>query len=207
MDAKLLNKLKFHLARLAQEETEDDWQKVVELCDSLLEQAPDARTRAFAKRLASVAPALRDWTLPADFAVLQRELDAATRKGAAPAAAPTSPEEQVAALLKGRAMVVIGGDRRPEHQERLREAFGLSEVLWADTREQNPDVTALESCVARADVAVVVLMIRWIRHALGEVATLCERHDKPLVRLTAGYNPAQVAVAILEQTGKRLGGL
>lgn len=206
MDAKLLHKLKFHLARLAQEETEDDWQKVVELCDTLLEQPPDARTLGFAKRLAAAAPTLRNWMLPADLAVLQRELDGATRKDATAAAAPATPEERVAALLKGRVMVVIGGDRRPEHQQRLREAFGLSEVLWPDTREQNPDVTALESCVSRADVAVVVLMIRWIRHALGEVATLCERHDKPLVRLTAGYNPAQVAVAILEQTGKRLGG-
>lgn len=206
MDAKLLHKLKFHLARLAQEETENDWQRVVELCDALLEEAPDTRTLAFAKRLSIVAPALRDWRLPADLAVLLRELEAATRKDAAPSVAPATPERQVAALLKGRAMVVIGGDRRPDHQERLREVFGLSEVIWPDTREQNPDVTALESSVARADVAVVVLMIRWIRHALGEVATLCERHDKPLVRLTAGYNPAQVALAILEQTGKRLGG-
>jgi hypothetical protein len=206
MDAKLLHKLKFHLARLAQEETEDDWQKVVELCERLLDEAPDARTLALSKRLAAAAPALRDWTLPAEFAVLQRELEAATRKASSTAAAPATPEEQVAALLKGRVMVVIGGDRRPDHQERLRETFGLREVLWPDTREQKPDVAALESCVARTDVAVVVLMIRWIRHALGEVATLCERHDKPLVRLTAGYNPAQVAVAILEQTGKRLSG-
>lgn len=58
---------------------------------------------------------------------------------------------------------------------------------------------------ARAEVACVLLLIRWIRHALGEVAKLCERHGKPLVRVPGGYNPETLAPQILAQAGKRLG--
>lgn len=205
MDRKLLNKLKFHLPRLADGGTEEDWARVVELVELLERSQPDARTLGFARRLASAAPALREWRLPGEFTLLCRELDLATRKEGAPATTALSAEQRVAELLRGRAMVVIGGDRRPEHQARLRETFELAEVVWPDTREQNPDVAALEPFIARHDVAVVVLLIRWIRHALGEVSDLCARHHKPLVRMTAGYNPAQIAAAILEQGGKRLG--
>jgi hypothetical protein len=59
--------------------------------------------------------------------------------------------------------------------------------------------------VARADVAAVVLLVRFVRHALNDVDDLCARHSKPLARCTAGYNPVQVIAALAEQCGKRLG--
>jgi hypothetical protein len=39
-----------------------------------------------------------------------------------------------------------------------------------------------------------------------DLPAVCERHAKPVVRLTGGYNPDQVAVQILAQAGKRLRG-
>jgi hypothetical protein len=58
--------------------------------------------------------------------------------------------------------------------------------------------------VARPDVALVLLAIRWSSHAFGEVRHLCDRHDKALVRLPAGYSPNQVAAQILAQCSEQL---
>jgi len=38
-------------------------------------------------------------------------------------------------LLRGKAMVMIGGERRPLAADALTSALGLSELLWVETRE------------------------------------------------------------------------
>lgn len=205
MDRKLLNKLKFHLARLLAQPEAEDWERVVATLDGLEGQRPDAQTLAVHKLLEKDAPVLRQWRLPSDAQRLLHELTLATRRDEAASPRPLSVEERVATALRGRALLVIGGDPRNQHAERLRSTFGLSELIWPVTREDAPDLYSLEPVIARADVAAVVLLIRFIRHALNDVDDLCARHSKPLARCTAGYNPAQVATALLEQCGKRLG--
>lgn len=205
MDRRLLNKLKFHLARLLQQPDSADWEQVLGVLDGLAGQSPDAATVALHKLLETDAPVLRQRLLPADARRLLHELTVATRREATAPARPMSVEERVAGALRGRALLVIGGDPRKQHAERLRSTFGLSELIWPVTREDAPDLYSLEPVIARADVAAVVLLIRFIRHALNDVDDLCTRHSKPLARCTAGYNPAQVATALVEQCGKRLG--
>ncbi|MDQ3250558.1 MAG: hypothetical protein M3Q45_15300, partial [Chloroflexota bacterium] len=61
-----------------------------------------------------------------------------------------------------------------------------------------------EPQVARPEVAVVILAIRWSRHGFGEVKAFCDQYDKLLVRLPGGYNPNLVAHHILNQVGARL---
>src|SRR5262249_32543970 len=61
-----------------------------------------------------------------------------------------------------------------------------------------------EPYVARPDVAVVVLAIRWSSHSFGEVKEFCDQYGKPLGRLPGGYNPNQVALQILGQCSERL---
>lgn len=205
MDRRLLNKLKFHLARLLEQPESAEWERVLEVLDGLAGQAADERTIALQKLLAKDEPLLRQRRLPGDAQRLMHELELATRRadgGPTPAA---SAEQRVAAALRGRAMLVIGGDPRNQHAERFEQTFGLSELIWPVTREDAPNLYALEPMIARPDVAVVVLLIRFIRHALNDVDDLCARYDKPLARLPAGYNRAQVAAAIVEQCGKRLG--
>ncbi len=205
MDRKLLNKLKFHLARLLAQPEADDWERVVEALDGLEEQRPDAQTLAVRKLLEQDAPVLRQGRLPGDAQRLLHELGVATRRESAPPGRVMSIEERVASALRGRALLVIGGGPRNQHAERLQATFGLGELIWPVTREDAPDLYSLEPVIARADVAAVVLLIRFIRHALNDVDDLCTRHSKPLARCTAGYNPAQVATALFEQCGKRLG--
>jgi hypothetical protein len=106
-------------------------------------------------------------------------------------------------LLSGRSIVLIGGNRRREAQESLRAALGLKELVWVETKEHQA-VEAFEPLIARSDVALVLLAIRWSSHAFGDVKQICERHGKPLVRLPGGYNPNQVAAQILAQCSGQL---
>lgn len=213
---KHLNELLFHLRRLAAGEQDDHhWRKVLEAARQEMDEG-----QATAKDAAAVVEAALERRLPAQYSVVLRRLEqaaaqsadsaakAAASRGKSRGAAEVDPAaaaiREVAALLHRRAVLVIGGLTRPEHVASLREAFGLAELLWPSTRENDARVEAFEPLIARADVAVVLLLIRWSRHGYGEVATLCERFDKPLIRVPAGYNPAQLAPLILEQGGRRL---
>ncbi len=116
---------------------------------------------------------------------------------------PSEEEERVRALLEGEAVVLIGGIQRPRHKKRIERAFGLSELLWLDGGAAS--YTEFESAIARTDVAVVLLLIRWSSHGYSEVKAYCDTYDKPLVRIPGGYNPKQLAHQILEQGAIRLG--
>jgi hypothetical protein len=117
---------------------------------------------------------------------------------------PTAEVRRVAELLSGRSAVLIGGIRRPLAQEELRTSLGLTDLAWVATKEHQP-IRDFEAAIARPEVAVVLLAIRWSSHSFGDVKQFCDRHGKLLVRLPGGYNPAQVAVQILAQCGERLG--
>ena len=110
----------------------------------------------------------------------------------------------MARLLAGKSLVLIGGRRRRDSQEALRKAFGLESLLWIETKEHQ-SIESFKPMIARPEVAMVLLAIRWSSHGFGEVSHLCERHGKPLVRLPGGYSPNQVAAQILAQCSEQLG--
>ena len=148
-------------------------------------------------------PTLAD--APKGFQWFQRECDRFRQIVRSPEV-PDLPEEPsaevqaVARLMAGRSMVLIGGDPRKEPKEALERAFGLRELIWVPTREHQ-SVRFFEPAVARPDVAVVLLAIRWSSHSYAEVQSYCENYGKALVRLPAGYNPNQVASQVLMQRG------
>jgi hypothetical protein len=100
-------------------------------------------------------------------------------------------------------MVLIGGDRRRAAHEAIVESFGLQELIWLETREHQ-SIEGFEPYIARPDVAVVLLAIRWTSHSYGEAKEFCDNSGKPLVRLPTGYNPSQIASQILGQCSERL---
>jgi 3-dehydroquinate dehydratase len=126
------------------------------------------------------------------------------RKNGRQSTRDTEVVDRVAEALRDRAVVLIGGCRRPHSHEALQTAFKLSELIWMETSEHT-SVTQFEPYVSRPDVALVLLAVRWSSHSYGEIAQYCERYGKPLVRLPSGYNPNQVASQILRQQGQRLG--
>jgi hypothetical protein len=101
--------------------------------------------------------------------------------------------------------VLIGGIRRRGPQRLLKTALGLAELIWIETKEHQ-SITAFEPAVARPEVSLVLLAIRWTSHVFGEVKQFCDRYGKPLVRLPGGYSPNQVAAQILAQSSGQLGG-
>lgn len=121
---------------------------------------------------------------------------------ATPEVASSGEVLQVRALLQGQRIVFIGGERRPAAEEALCNAFALKELIWLEGHDQT--YTAFEPYVARADVSVVILALRWSRHGFGQVKEYCNHYDKLFVRLVGGYNPNQVAHVVLKQIGERL---
>ena len=208
---KVMNNLRFKLGRLHQqpEQHADEWPQVLKMIEDVV-----------AGGLPPSNPDLRDWLLPVfedipdtvelgpNVTLVLRELDRYldSRPDADPPPRVQRPSPDVAAvaeLLRGREVVLIGGQARPNHQAALVRAFGLAGVRWIVTPEHT-SFTVFEPDVARPEVAVVLLAIRWSSHDYDNVRQYCDAYGKPLVRLPGGYNANQVAHHIMSQAGERL---
>jgi len=193
------------------EGTGHDWQAVVQAVEDIVDAGIPPSNRELRDLLLPVIDELPDQDgLPPGFRLVTREVDRylARRQYTLTAAAlpiPTEEVQQAARVLAGRSVVLIGGVRRPDAQKMLRAALGLKDLVWIETKEHQ-SIGRFESAVARPDVALVLLAIRWSSHAFGDVQQFCDQYGKPLVRLPGGYSPNQVAAQIIMQAGDRLGG-
>lgn len=207
-----IDRLREHLERNRRGEvTDQDWQAAIELVEQMVEDGLPPSNREVRELLVPVFDEVPDREdLPPGFRLVLREMDhyLATRPPAAadaPGYVPPAEVMEAARLLKGRSVVLIGGIRRREAQDALRRAFRLRELIWIETKEHQ-SIEPFEPVVARPEVALVLLAIRWSSHAFGDVRQFCIRHDKPLVRLPGGYGPHQVAVQVLAQASEWLKG-
>lgn len=207
----LFNKIRYHLKLIEQNHGQDrfhDWQKVLESVEEMVEDGLPPSNRELRELLLPIADEIPDTLeLPKNVRLVLRDLDEylASRAIKPEIVNPPQPIDEVrqaAELLRGRTLVLIGGLKRPLAADALIEAFGLKELVWVEGRDQT--YADFEPYVARADVAVVVLAIRWSRHGFGEVKEFCDIYNKPLVRLPGGYSPNQVALHIVSQVGDRL---
>ncbi|MGO9600312.1 MAG: hypothetical protein ACLP7Q_20195 [Isosphaeraceae bacterium] len=188
---------------------EADWSAFIGAVDALVADGIPPSSRELRECLLPIVddvPEREDF--PRGFRLVLREVDRflATRSAPSPAIGhhePSAPVKQVARLLAGKSIVLIGGSRRRDAQEAITRLFGLESLVWLETREHQAVLT-FEPVIARPDVALVLLAIRWSSHAFGEVRHLCDRHGKLLVRLPGGYNPNQVAAQILAQCSDQL---
>jgi hypothetical protein len=189
----------------------EEWSAILEAVDRLVAGGFPPSSRELRELLIPILDDMPDRDdLPRGVRLLLREIDRfqATRPHAGtqePAAEPTAEVRAVARLLAERSLVLIGGSRRRETEEALRKAFDLKSILWVETKEHQ-SVDSFEPAVARPEVALVLLAIRWSSHAFGDVRAFCQRHGKPLVRLPGGYSPNQVASQILSQCSEQLEG-
>lgn len=208
---KAMKNLQFKLSRLKDQPDANagEWPRVLELMDEVL-----------AAGLPPSNAELREWLLPVledipdepelspQVKLVLREIDryVETRPEADPpprAHRPSAEVTEVAKMLRGREVVLIGGQARPVHKAALMRAFGLTDVRWLATPEHT-SFTYFEPDIAREEVALVLLAIRWSNHDYDNVRGYCEAYDKPLIRLPGGYNANQVAHHILAQAGDRL---
>jgi hypothetical protein len=191
--------------------TEQDWQAVIEVVEEAVADGIPPSNREIRDLLLPVIDDLPDRDdLPAGFRRVLREMDRflatrTTSSKATPGYVPPAEVKEAARLLDGRSVVLIGGIRRRESQASLRKTLGLKDLIWIETKEHQ-SIEPFEPVIARPDVALVLLAIRWSSHAFGDVRQFCIRHGKPLVRLPGGYGPHQVAVQVLAQASDLLGG-
>jgi hypothetical protein len=189
--------------------SDEDWPAILEAVDRLIASGFPPSGRELREMLIPVLDDMPDRDeLPRGVHLVFREIDRyqATRSHAfsrEPEAEPTAEVRAVARLLAGKSLVLIGGSRRRETEASLKKAFGLRSILWVETKEHQ-SVDSFEPVVARHEVALVLLAIRWSSHAFGDVRAFCQRHGKPLVRLPGGYSPNQVANQILAQGSEQL---
>ncbi len=207
----LLDGLRSRVQTLCEGEgTDDAWRAVLTAVEEVVGSGvppSDRHVRDLLLRFIDDLPAVEE--LPPGFRLVLREIDRylatrTPRSAAATAPEPTAEVREAARLLSGRSVVLIGGVRRPEAQGVLRAALRLNALIWIETKEHQ-SIRGFETTIARPDVALVLLAIRWSSHAFGDVKQFCDRHGRPLVRLPGGYSPNQVAAQILAQCSEQLG--
>jgi hypothetical protein len=208
-EQKLFGKLRYHAGRVEKGFAED-WPRVLQIIEALIDHGIPPSNRTLRTILdphrATLAVAGTNSRI---IARVVRELE---RTQSAPSNGQRSDLNaerddplisQVADLLRDTTVVLIGGDERPQVVQTIEEAFDLRELVWCDTRPHKSHLP-LEAAIARAEVSVVLLAIRWASHGLSEVSTFCERYQKPFVRLPGGYNINQLAYQVLQQASERL---
>lgn len=204
-------RLRYH-AKLLGDGTggEHDWRKVAGAIEELLAEGMLPSNVDIREALLPVIETMPDLdALPPAFGLVLREIDRYLASRMSPQEATTAelPIPEVArarGILSGKSLVLIGGKRRPESYEALKAALGLKELIWIETREHE-SIDRFEPLVARPEVAVVLLAIRWSSHSFGDVREFCNLYGKPMVRLPSGYGVNQVASQIIAQCGDRLG--
>ncbi len=209
---KLLNKLNHKASELlsAVEPEADAWKGMIPVVEELVSLGVQPSRIEIREALRPIAHQLPTQTEASKaFGMVLQAMEkyrakSTTARTVSKVDSPSEEVQKVAKLLAGKSLVIIGGDGRPDTIKSLETAFGLRSVEWIATSEHD-SYRNFESSIARSNVAVVLLLIRWASHSFGEVASLCSRHGKPLVRLPGGYNPNQIAAAILSQVSDRLG--
>lgn len=210
----LLNKARFHQKRIVGcKGTDHDWQIVATAVDSLVSMgmpASNADVRGLVRPLVGLLPSDAEW--PEGF---ERVLSAAKGQGKTKKATTSRKQRpqskrrissevaEVARLLEGRTIVLIGGDKRKDAAESLKKAFRLKQVKWFPAREHGSP-SDFKDAFAGPDVAVVLQALRWTRYSLGNLKHYCSKYGKEFVRLPNGYGVNQVAKQILGQCGWRL---
>jgi hypothetical protein len=207
---KAMSNLKYKAKKLRTDpRSADEWPRVAELLEELVSAGMPPSNADVRDALLPVAEQLPDDVpLGPGATLVFREMD--RYLASRPAEDEPANGEHVSAevaevrsLLAGKAMILIGGHVRPDRRAALIRAFDLADLDWITT-EDHTSVTVFEAPIARPEVAVVLLAIRWSNHSYGDVQEYCEKYGKLLVRLPGGYHPNQAAHQILSQVGHRL---
>lgn len=210
---RLLSKARFHARKVAEAggtDALDDWRALILAAEGLVNEGVPASDTELRELLLPILEAMpSDLPYGEAFERVLAEVDRyiasrePERPETMPAAATSPAVARVADLLRGRVVVMIGGQRRPHAQAALERDFALGELRWVATRPHQ-SIAEFEVQVARPETALVLLAIRWASHSFEGVADMCARHGKPFVRLPAGYGSNQVAAQILAQASEEL---
>ncbi|HLP83788.1 MAG TPA: hypothetical protein VK157_05515 [Phycisphaerales bacterium] len=217
---KVLNKIKYHAQRIADEGENSDpaeWRSLQTAVAGL--PALDGRAREqYEDMMAPIAELVEGDGVPGDVeldgafteamdAIYQkrkRRAEKAAERDEASAPRYSADVLAVRGRVAGKRLVLIGGTRFPQQEQRLRDAFELADFDWISLRE-HASSAPMEPVIAKADTAIVVAITRLAgHHHIDDARDYARKHDKLFVQLPAGHSPEQVAKAVMEQVGDRL---
>jgi hypothetical protein len=210
---KLLSKLRYH-GRILRDGTgsDADRRKVIETTSQLVASGMPPSSPQLREHLDPIFDDLATSAeVPSDFQLVLRELGSfrehvTERCLEAVNDEPPIPEvAEVATLLRGRSIVFICNVLNPDARDALIHAFELADLDWIVSREHQ-SIERFKPHIARSEVALVLLPIRWTSHSFGELKEYCDMLGKPFVQLPGGYSVNQVALQILNQASERLRG-
>ena len=202
-----MSKIRFEAKALsrAPRNPDEPWKKIINAVGQLIDTGmPPSNAELRTLLLPHVDYLPPEMELPETFQRFLREVDiflaTQQRDSSASLAAeePTAEVARAAKYLAGSDMVVLGGDCRVQSRRAMIAAFGLANLNWVETRAHE-SIAPFEAAIARENVKVVLLVIRWASHSYGDIKAFCETYGKPLVRLPGGYGINQVAHQICEQ--------
>lgn len=216
---RLFKLVHYHAKALATDSSfapEHDWRRLLDGLQGLSESGlppTDPRLREPLTPLVGTVP--EGVPIPdgagAILAAVDAYLDAAEADESEPdpsAREPTAEVRRAAALLRGRRAVLIGGEARRQHRERLERELGLAELCWIGTREHQ-STAPFEPEIARPDTDLVIVIVGLSSHSfVWDTGEMCRKHGKIMVRLPKrGYNINQVAHQVLSQASEKLAAL
>ncbi len=105
--------------------------------------------------------------------------------------------------LKGKRVLLLGGDPRPYQKDKIEHELGLSYLWWIETRA-NTSVERLERVIAGDDFDLVVIALRWARYRFSGLVNTCSNRGIPFLRMPGGISPAQILHQASLQVSQRL---
>lgn len=210
----LLNKLRYHVGRLKdarENERADNWTSIADVLQVWVEEGRPPSNRDLCDLLLPLIDDIPDgveFESPA-LRVLKAVDELSARlemRTAAPARerARTPEVLEAARLLRGKVVIMLGGQARRHAKRQLEEDLELAELRWIPTTAHR-SLAPLEREIARPEVKLVILAIRWSDHAMGDLKAIADREGVAFLRLPGGYNPNRVAHEILSQVSEQLG--
>lgn len=137
-----LDRIRQHSERIRDgKQDEQDWSEIIQTVAELVSDGMPPSTRELRELLLPIIDLVPDMDEPPrGFRLVLREIDRFLAAGAIPAESavhhePAAEVKEVARLLGGKCVVLIGGMRRREAQQTLKRSFDLDSLLWIETKE------------------------------------------------------------------------
>ncbi len=204
---KILNKIQHELKK--SHDDPDAWEAVFRAVEEITvtEKLPPSYVPLRETLLPHLEHLPADMTPPDSFQQVLRTIDDYHRtmelrqiETEAPQGQQNPQVQELARLLHGRSVVLIGGEVDQLAKARLERVFGLSELIWLEAHHEQ-SIERFAAPVQRSDVALVMVVIRWMSHGHGDVKQYCDPLGKPFVRLQGTTHPNRVANDVLQQCG------
>ena len=109
-------------------------------------------------------------------------------------------------LTRGKRLLIVGGDPRPHHVQRIQMTLGFSAVEWIESRSSDPLGRKAVGAVEQSRADIVIVLIGLVRHAHAKrLSAACKESGTLLVRYRGkSPHPNGIAVAVANQIGSRL---